>query len=121
MITSEERKDLIFEAIGELVSDLLYWDRKDDPELPLGMIEAAIGESNPGPAVMAAYFEEQVRLRVPVLEGDGSGEEEADRRGTPEEPEAGSSGEGLPGHDSGGEAEGLSGSGHRRTVRKNRF
>jgi hypothetical protein len=97
LLTAEERKDLIFKAINELVSDLLYWDRKEDPELPLGMIEEAVADFNPGVAMMAGHFEEQIRARIP-LEGRvmepgeriEDGEERTDGRGA-----AGS----LQGHD----------------------
>jgi hypothetical protein len=39
---SSKRRDLILGCIGDAVSDLLYYDRKDDEELPRGEIEAAI-------------------------------------------------------------------------------
>lgn len=76
LLTQKEREERIFAAIDRVVSNLLYWDRKEDPDLPLGVIEAAILESNPGPAIMAGYFEKQIRERVPfpkeetVIEGE---------------------------------------------------
>ena len=97
MITQEQRRDRIFTAIELVVGDLMYHDRKDDPDLPLGIIEAAMRELNPGPAIMAAHFEALLRMRVP-LEGDSEveeaeeAEEEADPggdRGDLPEPEPG--------------------------------
>jgi hypothetical protein len=66
MITQKEREDRIFTAINELVGDLVYYDRREDPDLPLGSIEAAVVELNPGPAIMAAHFEQQLRERIPL-------------------------------------------------------
>jgi len=101
MITQQERAERIFAAIDLIVGDLMYHDRKDDPDLPLGIIEEAVAESNPGPAIMAAHFEAQVRQRIPlegrVLEPGEKIEEEADGRGA--------SGD-LEGHDPGTEGHG---------------
>lgn len=35
-------RELIFESIEDLVSDLLYYDRKDDEFLPVGVIEKCV-------------------------------------------------------------------------------
>ncbi len=36
------QKELIFNAVDDLVSDFLYYDRKEDEDLPLETIEKAI-------------------------------------------------------------------------------
>jgi len=36
------RRDLIRGTVSDLVADFLYYDRKNDQDLPLGEIEAAI-------------------------------------------------------------------------------
>ncbi len=65
-------REQIFNAIDDLVSDLLFYDRKEDENLPLGKIEEladtpmwlTIGE-------MAAQFEKRLRERIPggIIEG----------------------------------------------------
>ena len=37
-----ERRQIILDTVDDLVADLLYYDRKEDEELPRGEIEAAI-------------------------------------------------------------------------------
>lgn len=37
-----ERKQIILDAISDLVSSFLYYSRKEDEDLPVGEIEAAI-------------------------------------------------------------------------------
>lgn len=37
-----ERSDLILNVACDLAADFLYYDRKEDEDLPLGQIEAAI-------------------------------------------------------------------------------
>ncbi len=36
------RRDVILDTIDDCVTDLLYYDRKDDESLPVGDIEAAV-------------------------------------------------------------------------------
>jgi hypothetical protein len=71
MITAEERRERIDKALETVVSDFLYHDRKDDPELPLGEIESAIRENDPGVNMIAGRFSELLRLRVPLEEAEG--------------------------------------------------
>lgn len=42
MIVNEERKELILGITADLVSELLYYGRKEDEDLPVGQIEEAI-------------------------------------------------------------------------------
>lgn len=39
---ADERKTLILGTIDDLVSDLVYYDRKEDEELPRGAIKEAV-------------------------------------------------------------------------------
>jgi len=39
-------KELILNTVEDLVSDFLYYDRKEDEELEVGMIEKAIVQNN---------------------------------------------------------------------------
>ena len=68
MITRDERRARIDKALETVVSDFLHHDRKDDPELPLGMIEEALRENDPGPNMLASRFVELVTLRIPLQE-----------------------------------------------------
>lgn len=42
MENSTERRGLILDVISDLVSKFLYYDRKEDEELPRGAIEEAV-------------------------------------------------------------------------------
>jgi hypothetical protein len=37
-----DKKELILDTITDMVSALLYYDRKEDDELPIGAIEEAV-------------------------------------------------------------------------------
>ena len=39
---SKSRRELILDTVSDLVSNLLWYDRKEDEDLPRGEIEAAI-------------------------------------------------------------------------------
>ena len=39
-------KDILIDTINDLVSDLLYYDRKEDEELPIGVIEKAVKDGD---------------------------------------------------------------------------
>jgi hypothetical protein len=60
-----KRKELILGTIDDLVADLLFYDRKEDLELPKGEIEAALaaGEITAGEMV--------ARFRAELYEGLG--------------------------------------------------
>ncbi len=65
-------REQIFAAIDDLVSELLYWDRKEDEDLPLGKIEELTGSPRwLTIGEMAAHFEQRLRERIPggVIEG----------------------------------------------------
>ncbi len=38
----DDRRDLILDYISDLISNFLYYDRKEDEDLPLGAIEESI-------------------------------------------------------------------------------
>jgi len=42
MATKEEYKALILDSVSDLVSDFLYYDRKEDEELPVDKIEELV-------------------------------------------------------------------------------
>lgn len=39
----KEKKHLILDVVDDLVYNFLYYDRKEDEDLPLGAIEEAVG------------------------------------------------------------------------------
>jgi hypothetical protein len=56
----KSRKEKILDTIGDSVSDLLYYDRKEDEELPLGAIQEAIREQEITLDEMVAHFKEEL-------------------------------------------------------------
>jgi hypothetical protein len=55
------RKELILVTVDDLVGDLLFYDRKEDEDLPRGVIEEAIREGVVTIAEMVARFEAALR------------------------------------------------------------
>ena len=50
------KRDCILNTIDDLVSKFLYYDRKEDEDLPRGAIENAIEEKEISVDEMAAFF-----------------------------------------------------------------
>ena len=57
-------KDLIKDTIDDLVSCLLYYDRKEDEDLPVGEIEKAISEGIIAIDEMVQVFSETLKERI---------------------------------------------------------
>jgi hypothetical protein len=55
------RKEIILDTLDDMVSCLLFYDRKEDQELPLGAIEAAIREGEITVEEMVAKFDDALR------------------------------------------------------------
>ncbi len=66
MITSKERRAKISEALDIAVSDFLFHDRKEDPDLPLGEIEKMVGNWDVTISEITLEFEEMLRNRIPI-------------------------------------------------------
>ena len=49
-------KDLLWAVVHDLVSDLLYYDRKEDEDLPVGAIEEMIESGYVSEAEIVSYF-----------------------------------------------------------------
>jgi len=49
-------RDKILDAVDDLVSGLLYYDRKEDEDLPLEAIESAIANGEISTDEIAAFF-----------------------------------------------------------------
>jgi hypothetical protein len=52
----KSRAEKVMGAVDDLVGDLLYYDRKEDGDLPLGAIQAAIGEGEITPELIVERF-----------------------------------------------------------------
>ena len=57
-------KDLIKDTIDDLVSCFLYYDRKEDEDLPVGEIEKAISEGIITINEMVQVFSETLKERI---------------------------------------------------------
>lgn len=57
-------KDLIKDTIDDLVSCFLYYDRKEDEDLPVGEIEKAISEGIITIDEMVQVFSETLKERI---------------------------------------------------------
>lgn len=54
-------KERVFTTIDDLVSALLYYDRKEDEDLPRGVIEDLVGHGKLTVAEMTKRFEDKLR------------------------------------------------------------
>lgn len=57
-------KTLILGYITDLISDFLYYDRKEDENLPLGTIEQAINNGDITVDEIVAQFETELRKNI---------------------------------------------------------
>ena len=55
-----ERVEHIRNSLSDLISNFLYYDRKEDEELPMGEIEAAIKAGEITVAEMVAILKEEL-------------------------------------------------------------
>lgn len=64
LIKNRNMKDLIKDTIDDLVSCFLYYDRKEDEDLPVGEIEKAISEGIITIDEMVQVFSETLKERI---------------------------------------------------------
>lgn len=57
----------IEDALSDLVSSFLYYDRKEDPDLPLGAIERAIENGETSVEGLCSQFKSQLRDHMKVI------------------------------------------------------
>lgn len=60
------RRERIIAATTDLVGALVYYDRKDDEDLPRGEIEAAIEAGDITPEIIIETFADEIRRRFPA-------------------------------------------------------
>lgn len=58
-------REQIFRCLDDLVSNLLYYDRKQDEALPMGKIEELVGQYRLGIGEMTTFIENRLRERIP--------------------------------------------------------
>lgn len=63
------RRNLILASVGDVVSDLVYYDRKEDKELPRGAIQAAVGAGEITVDEIVTMFADTLRGLVEPEEG----------------------------------------------------
>ncbi len=68
MSTKRTRKELIQEALSNLVSHLLYYDRRDDVSLPCGSVEDAVKKGEVSVSDLVSEFERELRGQMIVLQ-----------------------------------------------------
>jgi hypothetical protein len=59
-----DTKELIITTVQDMVSKFLYYDRKDDEELPRGVIEDAVENDIISVDEIIAAFEKELRARL---------------------------------------------------------
>jgi hypothetical protein len=57
-------RDKIFDAVDDLVSGLLYYDRKEDEDLPLEAIESTIANGEISTDEISAFFKTKLIERL---------------------------------------------------------
>lgn len=55
------RRDIILACVSDMVTDLLYYNRKEDEELPVGAIEEAVAAGEVSVDEILKMFEENLR------------------------------------------------------------
>ena len=58
---SKDRKQIIHDVVEDLVAKFMYYDRKEDEQLPAGQIEDAIKEGETSVAEIVSVFEKALR------------------------------------------------------------
>lgn len=62
----EDQRKLILDGLAKAIDDFFIADRKMDPVLPAGVIEAAVREMEPSIAELTLRFSELIREHVPI-------------------------------------------------------
>lgn len=58
----EQRLQQLRDTVSDLAADFYYYDRKEDPDLPVGAIEAAVRNGDITVDQLAAIFAEKFRF-----------------------------------------------------------
>lgn len=63
-MSKRTRKELIQAKISDFISDFMYYDRKEDEDLPRGEIEDAVNKGEITVAELVSQFERELRERI---------------------------------------------------------
>ena len=66
-MTTTTRRQTILSTVTDLVSDFLYYDRKDDEELPRGSIREAVEAGEITEAEIVAHFAKTLSEKIGSL------------------------------------------------------
>ncbi len=66
---SKEKRELLQATIDDSVSNLLYYNRKEDDELPLGAIEELVSKGEVTITEMIEWFAEPLRRHLTKATG----------------------------------------------------
>ena len=66
-MTTTTRRQTILSTVTDLVSDFLYYDRKDDKELPRGSIREAVEAGEITEAELVAHFAKTLSEKIGSL------------------------------------------------------
>ncbi len=66
-MTTTTRRQTILSTVTDLVSDFLYYDRKDDKELPRGSIREAVEAGEITEAEIVAHFAKTLSEKIGSL------------------------------------------------------
>jgi len=67
MINNEETREKILNCVHDLVSDFMYYDRKEDEELPRGSIEQAVKDKVISVDYIISEFEKELKAQLSEL------------------------------------------------------
>jgi hypothetical protein len=68
--TEKTRRQIILDAVTDLVADFLYYDRKEDEDLPVGEIELAIEEGDITAVEIVEHFRAEFEDAIAEKETD---------------------------------------------------
>lgn len=69
MSTKEERRELVKNTLDDCASNFLYYNRKEDEELPRGAIEEMVSKGEVTIAEIIEWFAEPVRRHLTKTTG----------------------------------------------------
>lgn len=61
----DNKRQILKDTVRDLVADFLYYDRKEDEELPSGLIEEMLSEHEVSVDEVVRWFEEELVERLP--------------------------------------------------------
>lgn len=66
-MTEDEYRDLVYGTVCDLVADLLYYDRKEDEDLPRGKIEELVERGTVSERDIIGWFKDELYQWIKVM------------------------------------------------------